>query len=447
MKLIGMIVAAISALCLALALNMSTTVTTPVQNLGGIKIPSLTVHNIGLMQDQKNYITASTVFLVIGVVLYLLGLKNDSNEQIENNILGSAPKREGLNNYAQQNLETENFAGEKTLSNDAYKLYLLDAYEIKKNDLLNKFVCKEKIFDTLDDAILFADDAEIKSRKVKIDIEVERIRVLEKREIAEKKFQADLAIKAEEERLAAKVKSIAQTKKITMIFLVISLITIFSLTYFNNSKRSAANETSPPSNTQSNQTSKASSNSKSDMGDSEQLENLIKNGSNGWRSAQPLYTGNSYSYLLLNPDIKNAFRYVKYINCLPDPARLIELGWDKFCQGHPNWYKKIVSDEIQPMRNIYKIIDEHETSSKYKDKSKITLEMNNIGWRNVKLYYLSGFCKDGGNASVKDFYDFSLVDGKIRRLTLCKEVVIQDVEMNPFEAEMEYYKSGMYQGD
>ena len=245
-----MIVAAISALCLALALNMSTTVTTPAQNLGVIKIPSLTVHNIGLMQDQKNYITTSTVFLVIGVVLYLLGLKNYSNKQIENNILGSAPEREGLNNYAQRTFKTENFAGEKTLSNDAYKLYLLDVYAIKKNDLLNKFVCKEKIFDTLDDAILFADDAEIKSRKVEINMEVERIRVIEKREIAEKKFQADLANKAEEERLAAKVKSIAQTKKITMIFLVISLITIFSFTYFNNSKPSASNETSPSANTQ-----------------------------------------------------------------------------------------------------------------------------------------------------------------------------------------------------
>ncbi len=99
------------------------------------------------------------------------------------------------------------------------------------------------------------------------------------------------------------------------------------------------------------------------------------------------------------------------------------------------------------MPSIYKIIDEYETTSEYRDKSKITLEMNKQGWRNVKLYYLNGACnKDGDFATVKDFYNFSL-DGKIRRLTLCKEVVVKDVEMNPFEAEMEYYKSGMHKGD
>ena len=194
-----------------------------------------------------------------------------------------------------------------------------------------------------------------------------------------------------------------------------------------------------------NKINKVDNEPKSDMGDSEKLKNLEKNGSDGWGNAQSLFTGNIFSYLLINPNQPNNFRYVKYIECRPDPHYQIKLGWDKFCNGHPNWYRIIISDEIQSMTSIYKIIDEYETNSEYKDKSEITSKMNSLGWRNVKQYYLLGHCKDKSFATVRDFYNFSL-DGKIKRLTSCNGVVIKDVEMNPFDAEAEYFKSGMYQG-
>jgi hypothetical protein len=44
-------------------------------------------------------------------------------------------------------------ADERVLSNDAFKLFLIDTYKIKKNDLLDKFVCHEKIYDSLDDCL------------------------------------------------------------------------------------------------------------------------------------------------------------------------------------------------------------------------------------------------------------------------------------------------------
>lgn len=54
----------------------------------------------------------------------------------------------------------KNFIGERNLTNDAYKLFLLEKYAIKKNDVLEKFICENRIFDTVDLAIEFAANKE-----------------------------------------------------------------------------------------------------------------------------------------------------------------------------------------------------------------------------------------------------------------------------------------------
>lgn len=48
----------------------------------------------------------------------------------------------------------------RDLNNDTYKLYLRKKYEIQRNDLLQKFKCKEKLFESLDAALAFADELE-----------------------------------------------------------------------------------------------------------------------------------------------------------------------------------------------------------------------------------------------------------------------------------------------
>jgi hypothetical protein len=80
MKKIGIVIASISALCLLLALNMSTTVTTEAKTFGDFKVPSMTVNNLGLMQSKQNYINVSAVFLILGVGIFLLAPKNDSKK-------------------------------------------------------------------------------------------------------------------------------------------------------------------------------------------------------------------------------------------------------------------------------------------------------------------------------------------------------------------------------
>lgn len=42
---------------------------------------------------------------------------------------------------------------DKILSNDAYKIYLVKKYPLEFNDILKKYIFKDKLFETLDDAL------------------------------------------------------------------------------------------------------------------------------------------------------------------------------------------------------------------------------------------------------------------------------------------------------
>ncbi|MDA8794992.1 hypothetical protein N9O33_04610 [Gammaproteobacteria bacterium] len=50
------------------------------------------------------------------------------------------------------------------LSSDSYRLYLGKKYDIQRNDLFQRFECKEKLFESLDEAMVFADELEARER-------------------------------------------------------------------------------------------------------------------------------------------------------------------------------------------------------------------------------------------------------------------------------------------
>ena len=51
---------------------------------------------------------------------------------------------------------------ERDLGSDAYKVWLGKQYNITKNDLFDKYECDEKLFATLDEALIYADEMEIR---------------------------------------------------------------------------------------------------------------------------------------------------------------------------------------------------------------------------------------------------------------------------------------------
>ena len=48
------------------------------------------------------------------------------------------------------------FDGSRDLNNDAYKLFLSKKYDIQKNDVFNKFVCREQMYSTIEEALAYA---------------------------------------------------------------------------------------------------------------------------------------------------------------------------------------------------------------------------------------------------------------------------------------------------
>ena len=66
------------------------------------------------------------------------------------------------------------------LDNDEYKIWLVQTYEIKRNEVLDSYVCNEKLFKTIDLALDFAHSLEIKARAQAHDEEKKRIENIER---------------------------------------------------------------------------------------------------------------------------------------------------------------------------------------------------------------------------------------------------------------------------
>ena len=60
----------------------------------------------------------------------------------------------------QRELLKEKFPGRpnKVFSPDAYKIWLTEQYKVKKNGLLDKYECDDKLFDTLDEVMSYAEE-------------------------------------------------------------------------------------------------------------------------------------------------------------------------------------------------------------------------------------------------------------------------------------------------
>ena len=56
-----------------IAFNGDTTVTTEGKYIGGVYIPSQTVHNIGKMDERRNHLMVAGLMIVVGVILFALG--------------------------------------------------------------------------------------------------------------------------------------------------------------------------------------------------------------------------------------------------------------------------------------------------------------------------------------------------------------------------------------
>jgi len=74
MKTIGILLIVAGCLLGGVAYQMDTTVTTGARDFGyGISIPSVTVNNIGLMEERKNKLMIAGVLVIVGAIFTALG--------------------------------------------------------------------------------------------------------------------------------------------------------------------------------------------------------------------------------------------------------------------------------------------------------------------------------------------------------------------------------------
>ena len=75
---------------------------------------------------------------------------------------------------------------EQDLDSDAYRIWLGKQYGITKNDLFDKYECDEKLFETLDEALIYAHHLEVQNsaleKPVAIDYELVEAKIKEKEE-------------------------------------------------------------------------------------------------------------------------------------------------------------------------------------------------------------------------------------------------------------------------
>lgn len=146
MKAWGWAIAAAGIAYLIIALNMDVSVSTPstyVPDYGSVGGGE--VANLDLMARRQNHVIVASLITLIGVLMGIFGKSISEAGERTSTVTPSA--------------EVE-FDGERDPSSDGYRLWLAKTYGIARNDVFDRFVMGEQIFETLDDALLSAHASE-----------------------------------------------------------------------------------------------------------------------------------------------------------------------------------------------------------------------------------------------------------------------------------------------
>ena len=103
---------------------------------------------------------------------------------------------------------------ERDLDSDAYKIWLGKQYNITKNDLFDKYECDEKLFATLDEALIYSDQKE--------------------REMNEGNAVEEISLSEEEQQLEEQCRRDEQKKSsvIFLTFIVVAAVLFIGEWYF-----------------------------------------------------------------------------------------------------------------------------------------------------------------------------------------------------------------------
>jgi len=96
-------------------------------------------------------------FPVIALVVIIFFKESLTVNRRVNTYANSEPlDKHSSSSAISKKLIAEEFIGEREISNDAYKIYLVKKYKIEKNLVLDSFILKDKLFKSIDEALSFA---------------------------------------------------------------------------------------------------------------------------------------------------------------------------------------------------------------------------------------------------------------------------------------------------
>lgn len=148
MKNLGIVLLIVGSIWALIAFNTDTTVTTESGFIGGTYIPSQQVHNIGKMDERRNHLTLSALLVVAGVFLFAFGKSRE------------LPSESPIGKVEIEGSKSRKYRDERNIQIGKYQLFLTEKYSIQKNATLEKYVIEDNLFETLDDALKYADNKE-----------------------------------------------------------------------------------------------------------------------------------------------------------------------------------------------------------------------------------------------------------------------------------------------
>ena len=137
MKIIGKILVALGIIWGVFTTTMDTTVAVGYNSYSR-------VNNIGLMDAKRNHFMGAGLSLLIGVLLFGFGVissKSENGSEIPTKIINTTP-----------NLNS--FEGNEDIASPSYQLFLTRKFNIERNNTLEKFTIGDKVFNTLEEALI-----------------------------------------------------------------------------------------------------------------------------------------------------------------------------------------------------------------------------------------------------------------------------------------------------
>lgn len=146
------------------------------------------VANIDLMSRRQNHVIIASVITLVGVLMGIFGRSAGATSQ-------SSPPFETASRGP--------FQGERNIAHDPYRLWLASEYDIRRNDVFDRFVIGDLAFETLDAALSHANNLENEKQAKAEAVKQEQERAEEARRAAAE--NARLEYEVEWQRIKPKV--------------------------------------------------------------------------------------------------------------------------------------------------------------------------------------------------------------------------------------------------